>query len=164
MHDKQNLLSNAQAIAGAAGTYVSTDKINTQGRLASLPAEMVAGATTDTLGNTVEDDPGKSPALDVLFTVTEQFVGGDSVNFQIGYDDSSAFGSPTILASTGAIAVATLKPGYQARLQLPPGRTAADIYLGAQYVTLGAGAMTAGKVTAAVIQRGGKPTAPGVFK
>lgn len=156
MFDKQLLLSDAQAIAGAAGTYVSTNKIDIRGG--------TPGHSTDTLGNTTENDPGKSPELDVLFVVTEAFAGGDSVNFQIGYDDSAAFGSPTILQTTGAIAIASLVPGYQARLSLPPGRTAADIYLGAQYVTLGAGAMTAGKVTAAVIQRNGKPTAPGVFK
>lgn len=156
MLDKQNLLSDAQAIAGAAGTYVSTNKINVNG--ATTP-----GYTTDTLGNTLENDPGKSPELDVLFTIVEQFAGGDTVSFQIGYDDDSAFGSPTILAQTPAIAIATLKPGYQPRLALPPGRTAADIFLGARYVTLGAGAMTAGKVTAAVVQRGAKPTAPGVF-
>lgn len=156
MLDKQNLLSDAQAIAGAAGTFVSTHKIDVRGG--------TPGFTTDTLGNTAEMDPGKSPEVDVLIQVVEDFAGGDSVNFQIGYDNDAAFGSPTILASTGAIAIAALKAGYQARLALPPGRTAADIYLGAQYVTLGAGAMTAGKVTAGIIQRGGKPTAPGVFK
>ncbi len=155
MLDKQLLMSDQQAIAGAAGTYVSTNKIDVRGG--------VPGFNTDTLGNTVENDPGKSPEVDVLIQVTEQFAGGDSVSFQIGYDDSAAFGSPTILAQTPAIAIATLKPGYQVRLALPPGRTAADLYLGTQYVTLGAGAMSAGKVTAGVIQRGGKPTAPGVF-
>lgn len=160
MLDKQNLLSDAQAIAGAAGTYVSTNKIQVT---PVTPAGGTTPFTTDTLGNTLENDPGKSPEVDVLFTVTEQFVGGDSVSAQVGYDNDAAFGSPTILAQTPAIAVAALKPGYQFRLALPPGRTAADIYLGAQYVTLGAGAMTAGKITAGVIQRGGKPTAPGVF-
>ena len=155
MFDKQNALSDQQAIAGAAGTFVSTNKIDVRG---GTPA-----FTTDTLGNTVENDPGKSPELDVLFVVTEQFAGGDSVNAQIGYDNDPAFGSPTILQTTGAIAVATLKPGYQFRLALPPGRTAADLYLGAQYVTLGAGAMTTGKISAFVGQRGFKPTAPGVF-
>lgn len=153
--DQQALLSDAQAITGAAGTTVSTNKIDVRGG--------TPGFTTDTLGNTVELDPGKAPEVDILFVVTEQFAGGDSVQFEVGYDDSAAFGTPTILASTPAIAIATLKPGYQARLTLPPGRTAADIYLGAQYKTLGAGAMTAGKITAAVIQRGGKPTAAGSF-
>ncbi len=151
--DAQNLLSDSQAIAGAAGTYVSTNKVDVRGG--------TMGWTTDTLGNATKIDPGTAPELDVLFTVTEQFAGGDSVNFQVGYDDSAAFGSPTILQTTGAIAVAALKPGYQARLSLPPGRAAADIYLGAQYVTLGAGAMTAGKVTAAIVSRHGKQSAPG---
>lgn len=156
MLDKQNLLSDAQAIAGAAGTYVSTNKIDVRGG--------TPGFTTDTLGNTAEMDPGKAPAIDIEFVVVEQFAGGDSVNCQVGYDNDAAFGTPTILASTGAIAIATLKPGYQFRLALPPGRTAADLYLGAQYVTLGAGAMTAGKITAGLVQRGSIPTAPGVFK
>lgn len=155
MLDTQNLFSDAQAIAGAAGTFVSTNKINTQG---GTPA-----FTTDTLGNTLNNDKGKSPAVDILVTVTEQFVGGDTVSFQAGYDNDAAFGSPTILDQTPALAVAVLKPGYQVRLSLPPGQTAADIYMGLQYVTLGAGAMTAGKVTAGIVQRGGRPTAPGVF-
>lgn len=156
MLDKQLLLSDDQAIAGAAGTYVSTNKIDVRGG--------TPGFTTDSLNNTVENDPGKSNELDVYFVVNEAFAGGDSVSFQIGYDNDAAFGSPTILAQTPAIAIATLVPGYQARLALPPGRTAADIYLGAQYVTLGAGAMSAGKITAGVIARGEKPTAPGIFK
>lgn len=160
MLDKQNLLSDNQAIAGAAGTFVSTNKIDTRGGNTNAGT---SGFNSDTLGNTLSNDKGKSPEVDILITVTEQFVGGDTVSFQVGYDDSAAFGSPTILAQTPAIAVALLKPGYQVRLALPPGQTAADVYLGTQYVTLGAGAMTAGKVNAGIVQRGGRPTAPGVF-
>lgn len=154
MLDRQNLLSDAQTISGAAGTYVATNVIDTRGG--------TPGFTTDTLGNTMNNDPGKSPEVDILFTVVEAFTGGTSVSFQVGYDDAAAFSSPTILAQTPAIAIASLTPGYQARLALPPGQAAADIYLGAQYVTLGT--MTGGKVTAGIVQRNGKPTAPGVFK
>lgn len=160
MLDKQNLFSDQQAIAGAAGTFVSTNKVQVT---AVSPSGGTGAFTTDTLGNTVENDPGKSPAVDILITVTEQFAGGDTVSFQVGYDNDAAFGSPTILAQTPAIAIATLKPGYQVRLSLPPGRTAADLYMGVQYVTLGAGAMSAGKVTAGIIQHGARPTAPGIF-
>lgn len=153
LFDKQNLFSDAQAISGAAGTFVSTHKIDLNGG--------TPGFTTDTLGNTPGNDPGKSPELDVLITVTEAFAGGDSVNFQVGADDSAAFGSPTVLATTGAIAIASLVPGYVARLSLPAGRAAADRYLGVQYVTLGASSMSAGKVTAGLVMRGGKQSAPG---
>ena len=97
MLDKQLMLSDNQAIAGAAGTFVSTNVVDVRG-------SATPGPTTDTLGNTVENDPGKSPSVDVLFLVTEQFAGGDSVNFQVGYDNAANFGSPTILATTGAIA------------------------------------------------------------
>lgn len=154
MFDKQLVMSDKQAITGAAGTTVCTNKIDLQGG--------TPGFTTDTLGNTVLNDPGRSE-VDVLITVTEQFAGGDSVNFQLGADNDSAFGSPTILATSGAIAIATLKPGYQVRLRLPAGIAAADKYLGVQYVTLGAGAMTAGKVFAALIMDDARPTAPGAF-
>lgn len=154
MLDKQLLMSDAQAVTVTA---VSTNVINLNGG--------TPGFTTDTLGNTMDNDPAKSPELDVLITVTEQFtaVGAATLTIQLQGDDDPAQGSPTALAVTPAIGKAALVPGYQVRLALPPGNAAADKYLGLTY-TVATGPMTAGKITAGLIQRGSKPTAPGIFK
>lgn len=154
MLDKQNLFSDAQAITVTAN---STNVVDLQG---GTPA-----FTTDTLGNTVDNDFGKSPELDVLITVTEAFTaaGAATLTVSIAADDSAAFGSPTTLVSSAAIGKATLVPGYQFRLALPAGNAAADKHLGLIY-TVATGPMTAGKITAGLVQRGAKPTAPGIFK
>ena len=154
MLDKQNLFSDAQAITVTA---VGTNVIKLTGG--------TPGFTTDTLGNTPDNDPGKSPGLDLLITVVEQFTaaGAATLTIALEADDDPAQGSATTLATTPAIGKATLVPGYQVRLALPPGIAAADVHLGLRY-TVAAGPMTAGKITAGLVQRGGKPTAPGIFK
>ena len=154
MLDKQNLISDNQAITATA---VGTNVIKLNGG--------TPGFTTDTLGNTMDNDPAKSPELDILITVTEQFTaaGAATLTIALEADDDPAQGSATTLATTPAIGKATLVPGYQARLQLRPGIAAADLHLGLRY-TVATGPMTAGKITAGIIQRGAKPTAPGVFK
>lgn len=153
MLDKQNLISDAQAVTVTA---VSTNSVD-------LLGGMTLG--TDTLGNTPDNDFAKSPELDILITVTEQFTAAGAATLQVAVitDDSAALGSPTTLMTSAAIGKATLVPGYQFRLGLPPGNAAADRYLGLQY-TVATGPMTAGKVTAALVHRLAKPNAPGVFK
>ena len=162
MLDRQNLISDQQAITVTA---VGTNVIRLNGVPATLPTGMVAGATADTLGNTMDNDPGKSPELDILIQVTEQFAaaGAATLTFALEADDDPAQGSATTLATTPAIGKATLVPGYQTRLQLPPGIAAADVHLGLRF-TVATGPMTAGKVVAGLIQRNAKATAPGIFK
>lgn len=154
MLDKQNLMCDQQAVTVTA---VSTNSIDLQGG--------TPGFTSDTLGNTVDNDPGKSPELDILITVTEQFTAAGAATLTVGLitDDSAALGSPTTLMTSAAIGKATLVPGYRFRLSLPPGNAAADKFLGLQF-TVATGPMTAGKITAGLIHRFAKPTAPGIFK
>lgn len=154
LFDKQNLFSDGQALTATAN---STNVIDLRGT--ATAAGNNGPFFTDTLGNTVPNDPGKSPELDVLVTVTETFSGGTSVAFALCADDAENFGSPTTLATTPAIAVASLVAGYQARLALPPGIAAADRYLGLVYTVVGT--PTLGKVTAALVGRYGKQSAPG---
>lgn len=154
MLDKQLLMSDSQAVTVTA---VSTNAVNING---GTPA-----FNSDNLGNTMDNDPGKSPAIDVLITVVEQFAAAGAATLVIALqsDDDPAQGSPTVLMQTPAIGKATLVPGYQVRLALPPGYAAADKYFGLGF-TVATGPMTAGKITAGFIQRNAKPTAPGVFK
>lgn len=151
MQDRQNMFSINQLIT--TGTQVSTDKVNLRG---GTPAFI-----TDQLGNTIQNDPGRSPALDVLVQVVADFASGTSLAVNLVADDDPALGSPTILQSSGAIAEAALKKGYQFRLAVPPGIPPADIFMGLQFVTVGT--HTVGAITAGLVQRGAKPTAPGVF-
>jgi len=148
--DKQNMFSNAQAITATAN---STDKVDLQG---GTPA-----FTTDTLGNTVPRDPGKSPELEIVAQVVEAFSGGTSVAVSVVADDDPALGSPTTLHSTPAIAVATLKAGYQFRIALPAGIASADRYLGLVYTVVGT--PSAGKISAWLAPPMGKQTAPGTM-
>ncbi len=154
MLDKQNLISDQQAITVTA---VGTNVVKLTG---GTPA-----FTTDTLGNTMDNDPGKSPELDLLITVTEQFTaaGAATLTVALEADDDPAQGSATTLATTAALGKAVLVPGKQITLPIPPGIAAADVHLGLRY-TVATGPMTAGKITAGIVHRMGKPTAPGVFK
>jgi len=154
MLDKQNLFSDAQAIT------VTANSTNVVDAVGGTP-----GFTTDTLGNTPDNDAGKSPELAILITVTEAFTAAGAATLTVAVvgDDSAALASPTTLMTSAAIGKATLVPGYQFRLALPPGNAAADRYLGLVF-TVATGPMTAGKITAGLVQRGSRPTAPGVFK
>lgn len=154
MFDKQLMFSDAQAITTTAN---STNVVKITG---GTPA-----FTTDSLGNTPENDVGRSPALDVLVQVITAFTaaGAATLTVSLVADDDAALGSATTIASTAAIGKATLVPGYQFRLALPAGFAAADVHLGLVF-TVATGPMTAGAVTAGLIAHHAKHTAPGVFK
>ena len=162
MLDRQNLISDQQVITVTA---VGTNVIRLSGSPATLLTGQTAAFTTDTLGNTMDNDPGKSPEVDIIFTVTETFlaVGAATLTVSIEADDDATQASATTIVASAAIGKALLLPGYQFRLTLPPGIAAADLHLGARY-TVATGPMTAGKITAGIIQHRGKPTAPGVFR
>lgn len=162
MLDRQLVFSNKQAITVTA---VSTDKVSLLGTPLTLPTGQTVSFVTDTLGNTVENDAGKTEELDVLITVTEAFTaaGAATLTFALVVDDDEALGSPTTLMTTAAIGKATLIPGYQARMAIPAGAAQADRFMGISY-TVATGPMTAGRITAAIVNRHEKPNAPGIFR
>lgn len=137
MFDKQNLLSDSQDLSQVAGTYVSTNTID------------LGAAGVDTLGNTLPNDPGRSGG-DILITVDETFTSGGSatVRFDIITSANADLSSPTIIASTPALAYTALTAGYQAKLSLSPG--IAQRYLGVQYV-IATATTTAGTATAGFV-------------
>lgn len=148
--DKLNTMSDAQSLAGAAATTLCTNSIYLRG---------TSGFTTDELGNTPLNDPGRSPGLDLLVEVVEDFAGGTSCKVDLVSDDNEALSSPTVLSSTAVIAEASLKAGYQFRIALPVGIS--EAYLGCQYTTVGT--HTAGKVTASLVPHGSKQSASGTM-
>lgn len=123
--DKQNLLSDAQQVVGAAGNFLSTNTIDLR----------ATGTTSQ--GAAVIADFGRGQDVQVLAQVVSAFAGGTSVEAQLVMADDAALTSNlTVLQSTGAIATASLVPGYQFRLAaVPHGIT--KRYLGLRYVTLG---------------------------
>ncbi len=86
-----------------------------------------------------------------LFTVKEAAVAGGSatVTFSIESDNDVAFGSPTILSVTDAIAKATLALGYQFAIPLPIGPS--ERYLRVKY-TVATGPLTSGKFDCSIIE------------
>lgn len=138
MLDVQNLLSDQQNLAQAAGNYLSTNTID-------------LGATgTIPLGGSPVSDPGRARAVELFAQVTETFTSGGAgtLQFQLVTADSADLATNlTVVQETAAIALATLVAGYQARLAMPAG--IAKRYLGLRYV-IATAAMTAGKVTAGI--------------
>ncbi len=142
--DKLTTFSDQQTIAAVASTIASTYSVD------------VGAAGTDNMGNTPIQDIGRTP-VDLLVQVTETVTsaGAATVTFQLIHSDNADLSSPTILATTPAIALATLVAGYQARLGMAPGVT--KRYIGVQYV-IGTATTTAGKVTAGLLAPYGKST------
>jgi hypothetical protein len=153
LFDKQNLMLDNAAVTVSA----VSNSIDLQGGAVGVPPG--PGFTTDSRGNTISNDIGSSPELDVLVTVTEQFTasGAATLTVSIVSDDDPNLGSPTVLISSAAIPKAALKPGYQFRLPLPRGIN--ERYLGLS-MTVGTGPMTAGRLTAGIVPRGSIQSAP----
>lgn len=125
--DKENLLSDSQAITVTAGSENVIDM----------------GADSDRIQEFVEK------AGELFCQVDADFAGGDDLQVVVQTDDDVAFGSATTVYSTAAIPVADLVAGYQFRLaQLPPHTS--ERYLRFNYVVTGAG-LSGGSVVAGVV-------------
>lgn len=142
--DKQNTFSDQQSLAAAAGTVVSTNTIDLQGGTAVF---------TDTLGNSLLTDLGRSRRIDLLCQVTVAVASGGAATVSFDLCTSTAADQSTGLVvhqSTPAIGYASLVPGYQFRLELPPGLPASGRYLFVRYTVAGA-TTTAGAFTCGLV-------------
>ena len=111
-----------------------------------------SAVSTNTIDLSVNRDIGEGKNLYMVFTVTADFATLTDLTFQILNDDSAALGSPTVLASSDAIAAASLVAGKQVVLQIPPQIASKGLqYLGAKYVVGGSSATT-GKVTTDIVE------------
>lgn len=132
IRDKASELSSAQSLVGAAGTFVSTNYLDTE----------VAGG-----------DVAVGEEVDFCFEIgaaVDSATNNATVTFQLFTDDDSAFGTEVKVFDSGALAEATLVAGYRVNVKLPYGLKR---YLRAKYVTAGAaGGATAGTVTAGVVK------------
>lgn len=160
MLDIQNLVSDQQSIAAVASTITSTNAIDLMGAATSptIPqAGTPAGGAATGAGLRVLQDAGRGKEPELLVQVTEAVAsaGAATVQFQlVAADDAALSTNANVLQETGAIALATLVAGYQARLCVPPGLVnsagAPARYLGCKYV-IGTATTTAGKVTAGIV-------------
>lgn len=126
IRDKASEFSSAQDVKGTNATTVSTNYLDTE----------VAGG-----------DVSVGEPIEWAVTVTTAASGGTSIEFKLFTDDDSAFGTETVLDTTGAIAVADLVKGYTISRRIPRG---AKRYLRMKAVTVGA--VTAANVDAGLVK------------
>ena len=123
-------------------------------RLSEGQEVLTSAVSTNTIDLSQARDVGEGKPLYMVFTVTTAFTraaGALTVAFNTLIDDDAALGSPTTLASTGAIAKADLAVGAQFVLQIPPVLGSKGLrYLGASF-TNSATADT-GKVTVDIVE------------
>ena len=106
--------------------------------------------STDTIDLGTARDIGEGRDLFMVFTVIVAFAGTGSVNMQVVTDDNAALSSPTVIGSTGAVAVASLTAGAQYVVPIPPSvASLSERYLGAQYTT--ASSPTTGTILAQIV-------------
>ena len=109
--------------------------------------------STNTVDLSVARDIGEGKNLYFVFTVTTAVSAGTSVAFEIIHDAKADLSTATVLASTGAIAKASLTKGAQFVLQIPPQvASLGKRYLGAQYVVVGDNSAGAGAVTTDIVE------------
>lgn len=113
MTDRETTFSNFQAVT--TGTQYSTDKYNTG------------------LANHPNINTGRE--LQVFVSVGTAFAGGTSLTVNLVESANSDLSSPTVLATTGAIAEASLTAGARLLATALP-RTSKQ-YLGLEFVTVG---------------------------
>jgi hypothetical protein len=89
--------------------------------------------------------PGNPLRIDILVTTT--FAGGTSIAIDLETDDNESFSSLSTIASTSAIALASLVAGYRFPIQFVP--DAMERYSRLEYTV--AGTMNAGNITAGIV-------------
>ncbi len=141
--DHTLVFSDQQAVTATAASTNIWDTL-----AVGLPYGWVAARTPDR-GEGYKEIP-------LIVQVTEVFATLTSLTVTLEMDDNAGFSSTTVIASTGAIPVASLTAGYKFKLlgQIPEGAT--ERYYRLLYTVTGANATT-GKIFAAIT--GGNQTA-----
>lgn len=140
--DNRLLFSDAQNLAQAAGTYVSTNAFD------NLAAQTAPGG----FGTIRKDNFRALENMELLLQIMTTFTSGGAATLQfqvVQADDVALSSGVEVLQETVALALATLVQGYRPRLRIPTlGLT--KRYWGLRYI-IGTAAMTAGTVTAGLV-------------
>lgn len=123
-------------------------------RVSAEQAITATAVSTDKIDLGTARDIGEGRDLFFVFTVTETFLTLTSLTFEVVTDDNASLSSPTVIAATGAITLASgnLAAGKQHVVQIPPQiASLGERYLGTRY-TVGGSNATAGKVTADIVE------------
>lgn len=135
LFDENGVMSEFQAITASAE---STNKI-----------DFGENGTPIGWAGKVFGDLGNS-GIKLLVQVTEAFNNLTSLKVSVQMDDNEAFASPTTIASSEAVPLATLKPGYHFKVPdaIPEGATERYYRL---YYTVAGTAPTTGKVFGGIV-------------
>lgn len=138
-----------QTVTGTNTTVNGTDVYDTTGGLPTAVSNIV--------------DLGDGSDLEIDFSVLTAFAGGTSLELRIvTSDDTAQATNKTVLASSGAIPIASLGAGQKVTLKIPRGEPRAiRRYLGVDYVIVGT--MSAGAVFAAIPANSGDQM-PALYK
>lgn len=134
--DKQNMFSDQQALAVAAGSVLSTNTID------------LRPATTGGPHGTPPSDYGMGNTPEVMAQITEAFTSAGAATLQVQVitaDDAALTSNVTIHNQTRTYALAELTLGRRFPLAIKAG--IAQRYMGLRYV-IGTATTTAGKVSA----------------
>jgi hypothetical protein len=111
----------------------------------------LATITTAIANNGGARDIGQGENLFMVFTVVVGFGGTGTVDMQIVTDDNDSISSPTVIGSTGAIAVGSLTAGAQFIVRIPPlVASLGEQFLAARYVVTSS--PTTGTILAQVVE------------
>lgn len=95
-------------------------------------------------------DPGKGCPIEILVQVTEDFNNLTSLNVAVHCDNDVAFGSATIIAKSGEIALADLVAGHRFAFPAMIPEGAGERYLSLYFDTTGSAPST-GKIFASIV-------------
>jgi hypothetical protein len=130
-----------------------TDKLLRVSEDQVLTLNATSAVSTNTIDLSQNRDIGEGEELYFNFAITTAVASAaTSVTFEIIASDAADLGTPTVLASTGAIGYASLTLGANIALPIPPRvGSLGQRYIGARYTTAGNNSAGAGKVTTDVV-------------
>jgi hypothetical protein len=130
-----------------------TDKLLRVSEDQVLTLNATSAVSTNTIDLSQNRDIGEGEELYFNFAITTAVASAaTSVTFEIIASDAADLGTPTVLASTGAVGYASLTLGANIALPIPPRvGSLGQRYIGARYTTAGNNSSGAGKVTTDVV-------------
>lgn len=113
------LLAQLAAIAAKYGAKMMA-YVDAQQLYSDAQALVATAASTNSIDHSQDRNLGIGEPLVVVVTVDVSPAGGGTLTIALQTDDTSAFGSPATVATTAALAAASIPAGTQIVLPVPP--------------------------------------------